>query len=58
VAARARAIRVSAHRKSTADVVTGREFFNVVTVWEALAGFRPSRRTNVESVPFQLTGDF
>ena len=33
--------------------MTGREFFNVVTVWEALAGFRPSRRTNVESVPLE-----
>ena len=34
-----------------AHVVSGREFFNVVTVSEALAGFRPSRRTNIESVP-------
>ena len=33
--------------------MTGREFFNVVTVSEALAGFRPSRRTNVESVPLE-----
>jgi len=33
--------------------VSGREFFDVVTVSEALAGFRPSRRTNVESVPLE-----
>lgn len=33
--------------------MSGREFFNVVTVSEALAGFRPSRRTNIESVPLQ-----
>jgi molybdopterin molybdotransferase len=33
--------------------VTGREFFNVVTVSEALAGFRPTRRTSVESVPLE-----
>jgi molybdopterin molybdotransferase len=29
----------------------GREFFTVLTVAEALAGFRPSRRTSVEDVP-------
>lgn len=34
--------------------MSGREFFNVVTVSEALAGFRPTRRTNIESVPLEL----
>jgi molybdopterin molybdotransferase len=33
--------------------VSGREFFNVVTVSEALAGFRPARRTSVEAVPIE-----
>jgi molybdopterin molybdotransferase len=31
--------------------VTGREFFTARTVAEALAGFRPDRRTGVEDVP-------
>jgi molybdopterin molybdotransferase len=30
--------------------VSGREFFTAVTVSEALAGFRPARRTTIESV--------
>jgi molybdopterin molybdotransferase len=30
--------------------VSGREFFTARTVSDALAGFRPSRRTAVESV--------
>jgi len=33
--------------------VSGREFFDVVTVSESLAGFRPSRRTKIESVPLE-----
>ena len=33
--------------------MSGREFFDVVTVSEALAGFRPSRRTEIESVPLE-----
>ena len=33
--------------------MSGREFFNVVTVSDVLAGFRPSRRTNLESVPLE-----
>src|SRR3954466_6878984 len=33
-----------------ADATTGREFFAVRTVAEALAGFRPARRTAVERV--------
>src|SRR5437868_15225262 len=31
--------------------MAGREFFTALTVAEALAGFRPARRTPVESVP-------
>lgn len=31
--------------------MSGREFFTAVTVAEALAGFRPARRTAVEAVP-------
>ena len=30
--------------------MTGREFFSVTTVAEALAGFRPARRTGAETV--------
>jgi len=34
--------------------VSGREFFTARTVSAALAGFRPARRTTVESVPLEL----
>jgi molybdopterin molybdotransferase len=33
--------------------VSGREFFNVATVADALAGFRPARRTSIEAVPIE-----
>ncbi|MBO0823373.1 MAG: hypothetical protein J2P27_05880, partial [Actinobacteria bacterium] len=33
---------------------TGREFFTTRTVGEALAGFRPGRRTPAEAVPVAL----
>lgn len=33
--------------------MSGREFFTSVTVSEALAGFRPSRRTQIETVPVE-----
>jgi len=34
--------------------VSGREFFTARTISAALAGFRPARRTTVESVPLEL----
>jgi molybdopterin molybdotransferase len=38
-------------RGITTKADTGREFFTTRTVGEALAGFRPARRTAAETVP-------